>query len=125
MLTFGYVSVRVFLLLLKVNLEKMKKERKKSSTLMKKGTGGLVILEEPQILALRAAKLTDEEKAIRKSLRRIPINARRKAYRKNSAVTIIRNGKILRVRSNRKVRSIGVVKKIQVPVDISKPVWIK
>jgi hypothetical protein len=41
------------------------------------------------------------------------------------AVTIIRNGKILRVRSNRKVKSVGVVKKIEILVDINKPIRIK
>jgi hypothetical protein len=103
----------------------MEKARKKSFTVAKKETGEPFILEEPQILAIRDSKLTDEERAIRKSLQRIPINARRKAYKKNSAVTIIRNGMILRVRSNRKVKSIGVVKKNQIPIDISKPVKIK
>jgi len=83
------------------------------------------ILEEPLIVLVKASELTTEEKAVRNSLNRISINARRKAYRKKSAVTIIRKGKILRVRSNRKVKFIGVVKKIRIPVDTSKPVRIK
>jgi hypothetical protein len=66
-----------------------------------------------------------EEAAVRNSLGRISINARRKAYRKKSAVTIIRNGKILRIHSNRKVKSVGVVKKIEVEGDITKPIKIK
>ena len=102
----------------------MEKRRKKSLRKTKNGSDGPAILEEPQILTIRTSNLT-EEKAVRSSLRRIPINARRKAFSNNSSVTIIRDGKILKVDFNRKVRTVGVVKKIQIPIDISKPVRIK
>jgi hypothetical protein len=82
-------------------------------------------VKEPQISLVKASMLTDEEKAVINSLRRISINARRKAYKRKSAVTIIRNGRILRVHSNRKVKSVGVVKKIEIVVDINKPIRIK
>jgi hypothetical protein len=104
---------------------KMEKGRKKSLRKTKKGSDRPAILEEPQILTIRSSNLTEEEKAVRSSLRRIPINARRKAFSNNSAVTIIRDGKILRVHCNRKARKVGVVKKNQIPIDISKPVRIK
>jgi hypothetical protein len=80
---------------------------------------------EPVIPYAPGKVLTEEEKAVRNSLGRISINARRKAYRKKSAVTIIRNGKILRIHSNRKVKSVGVVKKIEIEGDITKPIKIK
>ena len=103
----------------------MEREKKKSHKLVKQGIGESYIVEEPQISLIKASKLTSEEKDVRNSLRRISINARRKAFRKKSVVTIIRNGKILRVHSNRKVKSVGIVKKIKIPLDINKPIRIK
>jgi hypothetical protein len=83
------------------------------------------LVEEPNVTLILPSRLTDEEKAVRNSLRRISINARRKAYRKKSAVTIIRNGRILKVHSNRKIKPVGTVKKLSVDVDINKPIKIK
>jgi hypothetical protein len=100
-------------------------EKKKSHKVVKQGQNESDHVDEPVFQFEKRSVLTDEEKAVRKSLQRISINARRKAYRKKSAVTIIRNGKILRVRSNRKVKSVGVVKKIQIEIDITKPVRLK
>jgi len=82
-------------------------------------------LEEPQIQLNLPPNSDEVELAISKSLQRISVNARRKAFRKNSAVTIIRNGRILKVHSNRKVKRIGIVKKIPFTVDINKPIIIK
>jgi hypothetical protein len=100
-------------------------EKKKSHKVVKQGLNESDHVGEPVSQFEKRSVLTDEEKAVRKSLQRISINARRKAYRKKLAVTIIRNGKILRVRSNRKVKSVGVVKKIEILVDINKPIRIK
>ena len=100
-------------------------EKKKSHKVINKEQGEPDNLGEPVVQFTRRKVLTEEEKAVRKSLGRISINARRKAYRRNSAVTIIRNGKILRIHSNRKVKSVGVVKKIEVEGDITKPIKIK
>ena len=103
----------------------MESEKKKPHKVVKLARGGSNNVKEPQISLVKASVLTDEEKAVINSLQRISINARRKAYRKKSAVTIIRNGRILRVHSNRKVKSVGVVKKIEIAVDINKPIRIK
>jgi hypothetical protein len=100
-------------------------EKKKTLKTRKQKKTDIDLTEEPHISLNLSAKLTEEEKAVLNSLRRISINARRKAYRKKSAVTIIRNGRILRVHSNRKVKSVGVVKKIEIVVDINKPIRIK
>ena len=96
-------------------------EKKKTYKVVKKEPSDLDNAGEPVIQLMKGKELTPEEKAVRNSLNRISINARRRAYRRKSAVTIIRNGNILRVHSNRKVKSIGIVKKIQIPIDISKP----
>jgi hypothetical protein len=96
-------------------------EKKKTYKVVKKDPSDLDNVGEPVIQLMKGKELTLEEKAVRNSLNRISINARRRAYRRKSAVTIIRNGKILRVHSNRKVKSIGIVKKILIPIDISKP----
>lgn len=82
-------------------------------------------VEEPFIQFNLSANSDEVELAISRSLRRISVNARRKAFSKNSAVTIIRNGRILKVRSNRISRRIGVVKKITFALDINKPIIIK
>lgn len=103
----------------------MESEKKKPHKVVKRVRGGSDNVKEPQISWVKASMLTDEEKAVINSLRRISINARRKAYKRKSAVTIIRNGRILRVHSNRKVKSVGVVKKIEIAVDINKPIRIK
>jgi hypothetical protein len=103
----------------------MESEKKKLHKVVKRVKGVSNNVSEPEISWVKTSKLTDEEKAVINSLRRISINARRKAYRKKSAVTIIRNGRILRVHSNRKVKSVGVVKKIEIAVDINKPIRIK
>jgi predicted ATP-grasp superfamily ATP-dependent carboligase len=100
-------------------------EKKKSQKVIEKANSETDNVGEPVIPFTGSKVLTEEEKAVRNSLGRISINARRKAYRKKSAVTIIRNGKILRIHSNRKVKSIGVVKKIEVEGDITKPIKIK
>ena len=100
-------------------------EKKKSRKVVSREQGETENLGEPVVQFTRSKVLTEEEEAVRKSLGRISINARRKAYRRNSAVTIIRNGKILRIHSNRKVKSVGVVKKIEVEGDITKPIKIK
>ena len=100
-------------------------EKKKTHKVVKKETGESDNVGEPVIQFMKSKVLTEEEKAVRNSLGRISINARRKAYRKKSAVTIIRNGKILRIHSNRKVKSVGVVKKIEVEGDLTKPIKIK
>jgi len=81
--------------------------------------------KDPQLLLDNASELNDEEKAVINILSRISINARRRAYKRNSPVTIIRNGRILKVHSNRKVKSVGVVKKIKFMVDINKPIKIR
>jgi hypothetical protein len=99
--------------------------KKKLHKVAKKEQDESDYLGEPVIPLARSKVLTEEEKAVRNSLGRISINARRKAYRKKSAVTIIRNGKILRIYSNRKVKSVGIVKKIEVEGDITKPIKIK
>jgi len=99
-----------------------KKKKLKTSKPDKKDVG---LVEEPNETLILFSKLTDEEKAVRNSLRRISINARRKAYRKKSAVTIIRNGRILKVHSNRKTKPVGTVKKLTLNVDINKPIKIK
>lgn len=99
-----------------------KKKIVKTSKHVKKDDG---LVEEPNVTLIMSSKLTEEEKAVRNSLRRISINARRKAYRKKSAVTIIRNGRILKVHSNRKIKSVGIVKKLSLDVDINKPIKIK
>lgn len=99
-----------------------KKRIIKTSKHNKKDVG---LVEEPNVSLILSSKLTDEEKAVRNSLRRISINARRRAYRKKSAVTIIRNGRILKVHSNRKIKPVGTVKKLSVAVDINKPIKIK
>ena len=100
-------------------------EKKKTYKVVKNKTSESVNAEEPIVQFMKIKVLTEEEAAVRNSLGRISINARRKAYRKKSAVTIIRNGKILRIHSNRKVKSVGVVKKIEVEGDITKPIKIK
>jgi len=100
-------------------------EKKKTYKIVKKDTSESDISGEPVTQFIISRVLTEEEKAVRNSLGRISINARRKAYRKKSAVTIIRNGKILKIHSNRKVKSVGVVKKIVVEGDITKPIKIK
>ena len=100
-------------------------EKKKSHKVVKKEQGESGNVGEPVVPFMKSKVPTDEEKAVINSLWRISINARRKAYRKKSAVTIIRNGRILRVHSNRKARSVGVVKKIEITVDIKKPIRIK
>jgi hypothetical protein len=100
-------------------------EKKKSQKGIKKEQVESDNIGEPMIQFMKSKVLTEEEKAVRNSLGRISINARRKAYRKKSAVTIIRNGKILRIHSNRKVKSVGIVKKIEVEGDITKPIKIK
>jgi hypothetical protein len=81
--------------------------------------------EEPFVKLNLPANADEVELAISRSLRRISVNARRKAFRKNSAITIIRNGRILKVHSNRKTISIGTIKKIPFEVDITKPIKIK
>jgi hypothetical protein len=83
------------------------------------------LLEEPLVKISLYVQYSEEEKAVSNSLPRISINARRKAFRKNSAVTIIRNGRILKVLSNRKVKAIGIVKKVPIEVDVNKPIKIK
>jgi hypothetical protein len=100
-------------------------EKKKIQKGVKKGRSESNNVEEPQILLVKSSKLTIEEKAVKNSLRRISINARRRAYRKKSAVTIIKNGRILKIHSNRKVKSVGIVKNIAIEVDINKPIRIK
>jgi hypothetical protein len=100
-------------------------EKKKSHKKVEKVKAESNNVAEPLIPYAPGKVLTEEEKAVRNSLGRISINARRKAYRKKSAVTIIRNGKILRIHSNRKVRSVGIVKKIAIVGDITKPIKIK
>ena len=100
-------------------------EKKRTYKVVKKSTYESDNAGEPVIHFMKGKVLTDEEEAVRNSLSRISINARRKAYRKKSAVTIIRNGKILRIHSNRKAKSVGIVKKIEVEGDISKPIKIK
>jgi hypothetical protein len=100
-------------------------EKKKTLKQRKQKNDDIFSAEEP-VVQLNLPPNADEfELAISKSLRRISVNARRKAFRKNSAVTIIRNGKILKVHSNRKAISIGTVKKIPLAVDITKPIKIK
>ena len=100
-------------------------EKKKTYKVVKKSPDESDNAGEPVIQFMKSKVLTDEEEAVRNSLSRISINARRKAYRRKSAVTIIRNGKILRIHSNRKAKSVGIVKKIEVEGDISKPIKIK
>jgi hypothetical protein len=100
-------------------------EKKKTYKVVKKEPDEADNAGEPVIQFMDRRVLTEEEKAVRNSLGRISINARRKAYRKRSSVTIIRNGKILRIQSNRKAKSVGVVKKIVVEGDITKPIKIK
>jgi uncharacterized protein YnzC (UPF0291/DUF896 family) len=100
-------------------------EKKKIYKVLKQGGRKSDNVGEPLISLAKISKLTDEEKAVRNSLRRISINARRKAFRKKSAVTIIRNGKILKVHSNRRSKHVGTVKKIEILVDINKPIRIK
>lgn len=72
-----------------------------------------------------ASSGVSEENAVKSNLHKISINARRRAYRKNATVTIIRNGKIIVIHSNRKVKTIGAVKKVEVKVDINKPIKIR
>lgn len=100
-------------------------EKKKTLKTRKQKKNDTDLLEEPHVSLNLSAKLTEEEKAVSNSLSRISINARRKAFRKNSAVTIIRNGRILKVLSNRKVKAIGTVKKVPIEVDVNKPIKIK
>jgi len=82
------------------------------------------VAEEPNVSMKTSSSLTKEELAVRNSLQRISINARRKAFRKNSPVAIIKNGKILLVQHNRTIKSLGVVKKMPIEVDINKPIII-
>ena len=100
-------------------------EKKKAHKVVKKEQGESGNVGEPVVPFMKSKVPTEEENAVRNSLGRISINARRKAYRKKSAVTIIRNGKILRIHSNRKVKSVGIVKKIEIEGDITKPIKIK
>jgi len=122
-LSLGTYFVTVFRLSLRLKLTNM--EKKNIYKVVKKEPGESDNAGEPVIQFMKIKVLTEEEKAVRNSLGRISINARRKAYRKKSAVTIIRNGKILRIHSNRKVKSVGVVKKIEVQGDLTKPIKIK
>lgn len=100
-------------------------EKKKTLKIRKQKEKDTDLLKEPQVVFKLSSKLSAEEKAVSNSLHRISINARRKAFRKNSPVTIIRNGRILKVYSNRKVKQIGIVKKIDLDIDLNKPIKIK
>src|SRR5258708_3087100 len=67
---------------------------------------------------------TKEEKAVAEKLHRISINARRKAYRKNAAVTIIRNGKIIKIYRNGKKKIIGTLRKVRLALNTGKSIKI-
>ncbi|MBK9391233.1 MAG: hypothetical protein IPN68_13940 [Bacteroidetes bacterium] len=87
-----------------------KKKIIKPSKQDKKDAG---LVEEPNVTLILSSKLTDEEKAVRNSLRRISINARRRAYRKKSAVTIIRNGRILKFIQTGKLNLLAQLRNFQ------------
>jgi hypothetical protein len=69
--------------------------------------------------------LVQEDKVLISKLHRVSINARRRAKRRNAAVTVIRNGKIIKYLPGKKGKAIGDVKKYPINIDISKPLKIK
>ena len=71
------------------------------------------------------AKEADEENELLEKLHRVSINARRKAFRHNAPVTIIRNGKIIKIYLNKHERVLGIVTPVPLTVDIQKPIRIK
>ena len=75
----------------------------------------------------KAARSTDlkDENTVLKEIASVSVNARKRAYRKNASVTVIRNGKILRLKSKEKPKLVGVVKRTAIKVDTTKTIRIK
>ncbi|MBK5285042.1 MAG: hypothetical protein JJE25_06535 [Bacteroidia bacterium] len=70
-------------------------------------------------------ELTEEERNLENQISRVSVNARRRAYSNNASVTVIRNGKIIRISAGKKERVIGKVHKTRITVDVTKPIRIK
>jgi hypothetical protein len=68
---------------------------------------------------------TKEENAVKKKLHRVSINARRRAYRRKAAITIIRNGKIIKVYRSGKEKIIGTLRKVRLAFKPGKSIKIK
>lgn len=66
-----------------------------------------------------------DERRVLKEIASVSVNARKRAFRRNASVTVIRNGKILRIKSKEKPKVIGVVKRASIKVDTTKPIRIK
>ena len=73
----------------------------------------------------KTTAITKEERSVSNRIMRVAINARRRAYNNNASVTIIREGKIVRINPAGKEEVIGRVRRNLLNVDVHKPVRIK
>ena len=86
----------------------------------------VIILKNKKATVIKKADgETNDEKAVRNKVARVSINARKRAFSKNASVTIIRNGKIIRIAADRKERVLREIPKKQIHVDINKIIRIK
>jgi hypothetical protein len=76
-------------------------------------------VKEPQL------DLANEDKVLISKLHRVAINARLRARRKKTEITVIRKGKIIKYLPGKKAKKIGDVKKYATSIDFTKPLKIK
>lgn len=97
--------------------------KKQNKSIVKGKKSAKTLQKRPAVT--KPENISNEEKAVLNEISRVSINARRRAYNNNASVTIIRNGKILRINSKRKEQVVGKVKKTPIKIDTTKPIRIK
>ena len=65
------------------------------------------------------------EQVLESRIKKVSVNARRRAIYNNAPVTIIRNGKIIRISTGKKETVLGKVRKPRLTVDVTKALRIK